>query len=394
MREMDFSEKNLGNRWLGVKGMWSLLQGETRRFVKRRLEGMMRLEVSYRLGCGRYERSGGRQGYRNGSYVRDLLTSYGWITGLAVPRVRAGGYQPCCLQRYRRRQRAVDRVLLEAFLLGHATRKVRRFCRCLFGAEISPQTVSNLVAELDSEVTAFHARRFGDEYRWVYLDGLWITLSKPVKTKKVVLVALGVRHDGNSELLGYQVAGSESESWWWGFVSDLKQRGLGGQRLEVIVSDGAPGLVKAIEGLYPRVKHQLCTFHKARDVGAHLVHKHHRHRIIADALSIFGASTQTQARRRLHHFTIRWREQEPKAVRALRKGFDQCLIYLDYPDPMRTRLKTTNPIERYLEEIRRRIIPMRAFNNTTSAQRIIYGIIAYVLNQPPDMPGLEFTHTA
>ena len=394
MREMDFSEKNLANRWLGVKGMWGLLQGETKQFVKRRLESFMRVEVSHRLGCGRYQRSDGRRGYRNGSYVRDLLTTYGWIDGLMIPRVREGGFQPSCLERYRRRQRAVDRVLLEAFLLGHATRKVRRLCRSLFGAEISPQTVSNVVAELDSQVQRFHRRQFGDECRFVYLDGLWLTLSKPMKAKKVLLMALGVKVDGSQELLGFQVASSESESWWWGFLSDLKQRGLGGGQLEVIVSDGAPGLVKAIQGLYPRVKHQLCTFHKAMDLGAHLIDKRHRHRIIADALHIFGASTETEARRRLRGFTDTWTRKEPKAVRAFVRNFDCCLIYLEYPDPIRTMLKTTNPIERYLEEIRRRIIPMRAFNNTKSVERILYGIIAYVLNQQPDMPDTEFTQSA
>lgn len=392
MREMDFSEKNLANRWLGVKGMWDLLQGETRRFVKGRLERLMRVEVSDRVGCGRYERSGNRRGYRNGRYVRDLLSSYGWISGLEVPRVREGGFQPSCLERYRRRQRVVDRVLLEAFLLGHATRKVRRLCRSLFGAQISPQAVSNVVRELDAQVKQFHGRRFGDDYRFVYLDGLWITLSKPVKAKKVLLVALGVRLDGGQELLGFQVADSESESWWWGFLSDLKQRGLGGWPLEVIVSDGAAGLAKAIQGLYPRVKHQLCTFHKAMDLGAHLANKRHRQRMVADALHIFGAATQTEARRRLRDFSRQWLEKEPKAVRVLQTNFDRCLIYLDYPDPTRSALKTNNPIERYLEEIRRRIIPMRAFNNTKSVERIIYGIIAYVLNQQPDMPTYEFTH--
>jgi hypothetical protein len=94
MREMDFSERNLANRWLGVKGMWGLLQGETRHFVKRRLESFMRAEVSHRLGCGRYERSGQRRGYRNGCYVRDVngdgfddlalpgRSSFGWKLNL------------------------------------------------------------------------------------------------------------------------------------------------------------------------------------------------------------------------------------------------------------------------------------------------------------------------
>jgi putative transposase len=228
----------------------------------------------------------------------------------------------------------------------------------------------------------------------LYLDGLWITLSKPVKVKKVFLVALGVKQDGSQELLSFQLADSESESWWWGFLSDLKARGMKGENLEVMVSDGAPGLVKAIRSLYPRVSHQPCTSHKANDIGAHLANKRHRHRIIADALSIFEATTATQARKKLRLFCHKWGVKEPQAVRNLLKGFEHCLVYLEYPDPIRTMLKTNNPIERYLQELRRRIIPMRSFNNPKSAERIIYGLIAYVLNQTQDMPKYEFTQLA
>lgn len=392
MRELDFTEKNLRNRWLGVKSIWSLIQGETRTFVKRRLERAMDSELSTHIGCSRYERSERRQGHRNGSYARSLLTSYGWIDDLAVPRIREGCFETKVFEKYRRRQRAVDLVLLEAFLLGCATRKVRRLCRRVFGSDISPQGVSNIVHELDDEVNAFHRRALDGKYQMIYLDGLWITLSKPVKVKKVLLAALGVKHDGTKELLSFQLVSSESESCWWGFLSDLKDRGLSG--MEVIVSDGAPGLVKAIQALYPRSAHQLCTFHKAMDLGHHLTDKRHRRRIISDALYIFEATTESEVRARLHIFIDKWMNKEPKAVRNFIKGFEYCLVYLEYDDPVRTRLKTNNPIERYFEEIRRRIIPMRAFNNTKSVERIVYGIIAYVLNNKQDMPNYQFTQFA
>jgi hypothetical protein len=108
MREMDFSESNLRNRWLGVKGFWKLMEGEVKRLTKFQLEGALIWEQRKRVGCGRYKRSGKREGYRNGSYVRDLLCSYGWIEGLVVPRVREGGIDFELLERYRRRQRQVD----------------------------------------------------------------------------------------------------------------------------------------------------------------------------------------------------------------------------------------------------------------------------------------------
>jgi putative transposase len=390
-REMDFSESNLRNQWFGVKDFWNLLEGEVKRLTKKHLERALVWEQRLRVGCGRYKRSKRRRGYRNGSYVRDLLSSYGWIEGLVVPRIREGGIDFELLERYRRRQRQVDRVLLEAFLLGHSTRKTRRLVKRLFRDSVSAQTVSNIVRELDQQVQQFHRRELSDDYKFLYLDGLWITLSKPVKVKKVLLVALGVKADGSKELLSFQLAHSEAESCWWGFLSDLKQRGLKGEGLEVIVSDGAGGLVKAIRGLYPRVSHQLCTFHKATDVGQHLTDKRHRSRIISDALYVFEGETKTEVRRRLRMFCDYWSAKEPKAVRCFLKGLEYCFTYLEYPDPIRTMLKTNNLLERYLQELQRRIIPMRSFNNTKSVERIIYGLIAYVINQTEDMPQNNFT---
>jgi len=393
-RELDFSEGNLRDRWFGVKDFWKEMEGRTMRMLKVGLERALVVEQGRRVGCSRYKRSVRRRGYRNGSRERDLLTRYGWIQDLRVPRIREGGMEFEVLERYRRRERVLDRVLLEGFLLGHSTRKSVRWFKKLFGAEISAQAVSNIVKELNGEVEHFHRRALGDDYRFLYLDGLWITLSKPVKVKKVLLVALGVKQDGSKELLSFQMAASESESCWWGFISDLKERGLAGENLEVVVSDRASGLVKSIRALYPRVLHQVCTWHKANDISQHLANKRHRHRIIADALSIFEAETATQAKKRLVLFCHKWGAKEPKAVRNFLQGFEYCLVYLEYPHPIRTMLKTNNPIERYLQELRRRIIPMRSFNNSKSAERIIYGLVAYVLNQTQDVPKYEFTQLA
>ena len=384
MREMDFSENNLFCRWLGVKSIWRELEEETKHYVKRHLERAMVAEVSVHVGCTRYQRSTERSGYRNGSYARDLLTSYGWIEDLKVPRVREGGFTSEVFERYRRRQRAVDLVLLEAFLLGHSTRKTMRLFKRLFASETSAQAISNIVHELDDDVQAFHQRGLDSVYQAVYLDGLWVTISRPVRVKKVLLMALGMRADGSKELLGFHLARSESEACWWGFLSDLKHRGLSG--MEVIVSDGAYGLVKSIRGIYPRADHQLCTFHKAMDLAGHLSETRHRRRIIADALHIFNAGNETQARRRLRRFADKWRDCEPKAVCSFFKNIDACFVFFQYPPPLRRSIKTSNYIERYLEEIRRRIIPMRSFNNAKSVERIVYGIIAYVMNNNQDMP--------
>ena len=383
MSELDFTKKNLANNWSGVKDIWSQIHFEMKGYIKRKLERFLRIEADYKIGCGRYERKKERLDYRNGYYHRSLLTTYGWIDDLTVPRLRKGGFESQVFDRYRRRQRQIDKILLEAFFFGHSTRKTRRLFARLFEETMSAQTVSNIVKELDEKMTLFHRRELGSEYQFLYLDGLWVTLRSPLKVKKVLLVALGKRYDGETELISFQLAPSESESCWWGFILDMKERGLKG--MEMIISDNALGLTKSIKALYPRITHQLCTFHKANDLRHHLYDSKHRRRIINDALHVFEGQTVTETRKRLKIFTEKWLEKEPKAVRNFHKNFEYCLSYLSYPDPLRTMLKTSNPVERYLQELRRRIIPMRAFNNVKSVERIIYGIVAYVLNQKQDM---------
>jgi transposase-like protein len=192
-RELDFSESNLREGWFEVKHFWKEMEEELKRGIKVRIERALIADQRRRVGCGRYKRSPKRRGYRNGSRGRSLLTRYGWIEDLRMPRIREGRIESEVLERYRRRQRVLDRILLEGFLLAHSTRKSIRWFKRLFGAEISPQVVSNVVKELDQEVRQYHRRRLGDDYRFLYLDGLWINVAKPVKVKKVLLVALGVR---------------------------------------------------------------------------------------------------------------------------------------------------------------------------------------------------------
>lgn len=392
MRELDFSEKNLFCRWLGVKTIWGLIQGEVKKSVKVTLERALASEVRAQVGCGRYERSSVRQGYRNGSYGRDLLTQYGWIEGLRVPRLRQGGVSTGVFARYQRRQRLIDMVLLQAFLRGQSTRQTRRVFGLLFGESVSAPTVSRIVAQLDEAVTAFHRRPLSSPYQWLYLDGFWVKLRKPVKTKKVILLAYGVRSDGTAELVSFQLAAGESEACWWGFLGDLKRRGLVDPGL--VITDGAAGLLKALAIVWPRARQQRCVVHKVRDAVDEVTEGRHRQALQRDALWIFEqtAETETEVRKRLHRFRRKWQRVEPRAVHILLRGIEHCFTYLDYPPELQPTLKSTNPIERQIEEFRRRIIPMRSFNNVRSAERIIYGLIAYVLNTNlMDTSTIQFT---
>lgn len=375
------SGENVGATLSSVKSFW---EEDIRHFVlknaRKHLERILGVEFKRAIGCGKYQRTEKRQGLRNGYYRRAILTLYGWVEELKVPRLRQGGWRSAVLGRYCRRTKALDRLILEGFLLGHSTRKTVRQFRKLLGAGFSPQAVSNIVGALKYEVEAFHHRRLSDIYRVLYLDGLWIKIARPVAVKMVLLVAYGYRYDGTRELVDFLLAPSESEASWWGLLSDLKARGLKGVRLEVCVHDGCSGLRKALLALYPRVAQQWCVFHKLSDISANLSDRKHRSRIAKDAAAIYEMETERELRKALKDFKTKWGLIEPKAVRCFVRGFEQTLSYREYQEPLRTQLKTNNPIERSLEEFRRRIRPFRKFVNSQSAERIIYGLIAYVLD--------------
>jgi putative transposase len=375
------SGENLGPIFSSVKSFW---EEDVREFVLknagRHLERMLGVEFRQAVGCGKYQRTEKRRGQRNGYYKRAILTLYGWIEELKVPRLRRGGWKSIVLGRYCRRTKALDRLILEGFLLGHSTRKTVRQFRKLLGAGFSPQVVSNIVGVLKAEVEAFHHRPLRDIYRVLYLDGLWIKIARPVAAKMVLLVAYGYKYDGTKELLDFLLAPSEGEASWWGLLSDLKGRGLKGLRLEACVHDGCGGLRKALPALYPRVRQQWCVFHKLSDIGHNLQERKHRSRIARDAATIYETETERELREAMKDFKARWGQIEPRAVRCFMRGFEQTLVYREYGEPLRGLIKTNNPIERFLEEIRRRITPFRKFANVSSAERIVYGLTAYVLD--------------
>ena len=382
MQGLDFSRENIRGGWEGVKDFWEEgFKDQVLKLVKRALGRILVEEVKGVVGCNRYERSKFRRGYRNGSYCRDLLTRYGWLEDLKVPRVRGMSFRPLAWDRYKRRQKALDGVILEGFLLEHSTRQASRAFKLAFGGLISAQTVSNVVKLLDQEVSGFGTRKLKDIYRVLILDGLWIKVGFPFPGWKVVLMALGVRHDGKKELLSFQVVPSEKECYWWGFLSDLKSRGLMGENLEVVVHDGAGGLSSATSIVYPKVRVQRCIFHKISNLAGHLRNFAHRGVILKDASDIYQADSLVELRKRLKNFCAKWSPLEPKAVKNFLAKFELTLTYLDFPLPWRTLICTTNPIERIFEEFERRIKPMRRFVNQKSAQRILYGLISYVLNE-------------
>lgn len=393
----DLTELSLGDLWREVKGeedWWGDLKQETLRVVQRLLEGAMEGELLEQLRAGRYRRTELRRGYRNGYRQRSLLTELGLVEHLRVPRDREGQYQPTVLPRYQRRQEKVNGLVREMFLSGVSTRKVQEVVAPLLGPEVSAQTVSRITRSLDGEVQRYHQRSLTDCYQYLLLDGITLKVKGAMGVKKrLVLCAYGITSKGQRELISFRQATAESEAQWEAFLQDLYDRGLRGQALRLITTDGSPGLHRALDTVYPYAPRQRCWAHKLRNVAAKLPRKHQKS-CLGEAKRVYQATTRREAVRRFRAWANAWRGLVPKAVACVEGDVEELLPFLDCPQAHWRKVRTTNAIERAFREVRRRTRPMSCFQNSASVDRIIYGVISHLNKAWEAKPLTEFTHNA
>ena len=376
MRDRSLSKSMVAKLWSEAKDYArDEMNAGARARLKELLEGSILDEFEQLIKCGRYERSEERQDYRNGFYTRGLLTTMGRIAELRIPRTRNMTYRSSFFRWYQRRQEEFDLAVLKCFLAGVSMRNNRAIARAFTDAGVSASTVSRILKGADRELQSLRKRPITGRYRFLFIDAIWVTVRKRYDRKCPVLFALGIDENGNKKLLGFKLAFQESRLDWAAFLEDLRKRGLDDEMLELIIHDGAYGIAAAIAEVFPYTRSQLCTEHKARAAAAHLKNKRRRRAFLAQARNIYEASDVPEARRRLNAFCERWRTDEKKAVNSLRRNFGKTLLFMQFEKHLWDTLRTTNPIERYQQEIRRRTDTMRSFADDRSCERIINALV-------------------
>src|SRR5689334_16721073 len=242
-----------------------------------------------------------RSDYRNGFYERDYVTPLGGIR-LRIPRTRERSFLPRWIGRLERRAPEVAELMRQAFLRGLSTRQVGRVVAVLTGGSVSAQTVWRLTRVLDQAVRGFHQRSLGDSWCYLVLDGVWLKVRRAFGPQRVLLlVAYGIRRDGTRQLLAFTRAKSESQAGWEGLLNDLYQRGLRGKSLQLVITDGCPGLARALETVYPRARHQRCWVHKMRNI-LEKVRRRDEQQIKSEAQKIYLAENVASAKRAFERF--------------------------------------------------------------------------------------------
>ncbi len=360
--------------------------------LKQLVEQRLEEEMAEYLGLSRYEHAPDRPDYRNGHYLRHLLTEMGDLEVL-VPRNRKGKFPSRLFERYARRCRSVDQVLLACFCLGLSTRKAASVLAPVLGEKVSASTISRLARDLDQQVQLYHGRRLGDSYRYLFFDGVVLKSKGALKVqKKILLCAFGITVDGKQEMIDFYAAPTESEACWEAFLRDLYQRGLEGHWCQLIATDGGTGLHQALQIVYPKIVLQRCWAHKTRNV-LDKVKKADQPALKKALNRISHAPNRREAVKAYWRLSSRWRKPYPRAVACLEKDLDQLLSFFEIHKPqLWPRLRTTNLIERAFREVRRRTRPMGVMAHTQSLQRIVFAVFHHLNQNWSQKTPKKFTH--
>jgi len=392
MRSLDFSKDNLPVQWQyvkrnlresGVLYQFDDFESQAHRNIQELIQSCVKEEFALQVRAERYEHAPNRLDERQGGYERNFTTTFG-TSRIWIPRVRFNKVKVhySLFEKYQRRQKKFDKVVVLAMLLGLSVRKQRKFFRSFMGDAISHTTASKLIRTLEDDLRAFRTRKIEDKYKYLLLDGLWVKVKDGNKLKdKVILFILGITLDNKKEIVAFRLAKGETEEEVTALLNDVYRRGLEGKYLKLIASDGAKGIRAAINMVYPYAKWQLCYVHKLRNLNKHIRHKiNNRPRIMRQVRAIYDSKNKQQAIERFEKFCAYWQEYEPYAIKCFRDGFHDTLHYFEFGED-KNFISSTNHLERYLEEVRRRIKIQGYFKSDRSANLWVYGIISQVMQE-------------
>ena len=339
--------------------------------VEETLNAMLDAEADQLCGAARYERSEARKDTRAGSYDRKLHTKAGEVN-LKVPKLRHKTFETAIIERYRRRESSVEEALMEMYLAGVSVRRVEDITEALWGTKVSPSTVSNLNKKIYAKIEAWRNAPIEGDHPYIYLDGIIMKRSWAGEVRNVsLLVAIGVTSEGFREVLGICEGAKEDKSGWSGFLRHLVDRGLSG--VELIVSFGdlrglrprfaspCRGLIESVGEYLPEARWQRCTVHFYRNVFSHVPKA--KVREAAHMLKAIHAQENREAatEKAASVVTSLRAMRLGKAADLVEERIQDTLSYYAFPDCHWRKLRTNNPLERLMREIRRRTKVVGAF---------------------------------
>ena len=334
-------------------------------------------EVSEFLGRSRYERAGETVSHRNGHEPKTIKTTSGSMD-LERPRVRDAkklGFQSRILGKGVARTHALESLVISSFLRGLSTRDVEAALKETFEEPIASKSTVSRICEDTRERYRQWCRRRLDEHDIVYcfLDAVYLKLRPDDQPAEGVLVCWGVTLEGRKILLGLALGSRESYESWLSFGRDMISRGMRSPAL--VIADGAPGIWKAVQELWPRALAQRCTVHALRNVTSKLPERHHAEVKARWWKAFDEARSPAEVSRDLRGIIADYKAAYPSAMAVIERDLDALAVHLRFPSEHRKRIRTTNLLERTFVEVRRRTKVIGRFPGETSALSLIWAVL-------------------
>jgi transposase-like protein len=353
------------------------------------IEELLEAELDAALGRNRYERRGKdgvasserAAGSRHGHRERGLMGTFGSTT-ISVPRARlatpdgkTSEWRNATIPAYQRRTKRADALIAGAYLSGTNTRRVRRALTALFGGAVGKDTVSRVWRKTKGDWDVWNARSLADEpIVRLILDGTVVRVRLDRRATSIsLLVALGVRADGQKVLLAIKNMGGESEAAWRTLLENLAARGL--RTPELVIVDGGSGLDKALATLWPDAPVQRCTVHKHRNLLAHAPERLHEE-VSADYNDMIYAQSRQEIEAKRKAFIRKWRLKCRAVADSLEEAAERLFTFARFPQSQWKSIRTTNAIERLHEEFKRRIKTQTVLPSAETAAMLFWALLA------------------
>jgi putative transposase len=336
--------------------------------VEQTVQQVLEAEMEEALQAGKSERTEARLGYRAGYYNRMLMTRVGPIE-LRVPQDRQGRFRTDVFERYQRSEKALVAAMLEMYVQGVSTRKVKTITEKLCGHEFSSATISCIVGQLDAELEKFAQRRLDEPYPYLILDARYEKVREDGAVRsQAVLVAVGISWEGKRRVLAVELASRESVSSWKELLTSLRGRSLHG--VEFVVSDDHAGLRRAIREVLPEAVWQRCYVHFLRNALDYLPRKADDD-CLQELRWLYDRRDAQEARQDLAAWLTKWGQRYPKLCAWVEENIEETLSFYRLPRQHHKNMKSTNMLERLMEEIKRRTLVVRIFPNTAACLRLV-----------------------
>ncbi len=365
------NHKPLGNEGQGL--IQELLQERLKLSIQYTIITVLEEEVEAFLNAALYQRTPNRQGYRNGYYERDLVTTMGLIEDLPVPRTR-NGFHTELFERYQRRQAELDEAICEMFVRGVSTAQVGEVVETLTGANPSPSTVSRVFHSLEGDFEGWKQRKLKTHYLYAFADGTFFTVIYDQEGCKMpILAVVGIDEDGKRDVLAFSVGERENQMAWEDLLENLKNRGV--ETVDLWVTDGNRAMLNAIEKKFPGAQRQRCIKHKMENLLGYIPEKHHE-LVRPELKAIFYQTNRGKANQEVAAFIAKYNQVYPSAIECLQRDLEACLTFYAFPERHWKYIRTTNIIERLFGEVKRRSHKMAAaFRNENSCLLMFYAVI-------------------